>query len=222
MCKMMCLDGNCDAIRRAKTEENQELSEAAAMLNALSEAKKGIEGDTLINVFKGAAETCKKGGFNYLNCCSLKGWGENFGAECGEEAKNLAKKRRHKKCVKVGKFCSKKIKPFGCATRKTTFCCYDSILAKIINQEAKKQLGIGNGSPQNPICGGLSLEDLQKVDLSKADFSEFYREIVVPSIKLPNVGIDVKINAESATKIKDAAGSVPDIQKGFNTNKGVQ
>jgi len=223
LCSTMCLDGNCGAIKKAATEENQELTEAAAMLNALSEAKKGIEGNTL-NVFKGKGETCKKEPLNFLNCCSLKGWGESFGAECGEEAKNLVKKRLHKKCVEVGKFCSKKIRPFGCTTRKTTFCCYDSILAKIINQEAKRQLGIGNGTPQSPNCGGLTLEALEKVDLSKTDFGEFYREIVVPNIKIPSPQIDAKTNAKTAEEIaniasniasNDAADSVPDIQKGF-------
>ena len=227
LCKTMCLDGDCDAIKKAATEENQELSEAAATLNALSEAKKGIEGNT-VNVFKGGAATCKKDLVNFLNCCSLKGWGESFGAKCGENAKNLVKKRLHNKCVEVGKFCSKKIKPFGCTSRKTTFCCYDSILAKIINQEAKKQLGISNGTPKVPNCDGVALEDFDKVDLSKADFSEFYREIVVSNINIPDVQIDVKTNTKTAEEIaniasndasniasNDAADSAPEIQKGF-------
>jgi hypothetical protein len=41
-----------------------------------------------------------------------------------------------------------------------------------MNQGAKKQLGLSNGNAKNPICGGLSMEDLQRIDMKKIDFSE--------------------------------------------------
>ena len=104
----------------------------------------------------------------------------------------------------------------GCVIERTTFCCYDSIIAKIINQEAKKQLGRNNGDAENPSCSGLNKEDLERIDLSNVDFTEFYEEIVVPNINIPNIAIDAKSNADSAAEIAKRAANMPDERKGFS------
>lgn len=218
LCASLCLDGNCDAVKKASMEEDKDMAQAVAMLNALKDAKKGIVGDDLINVFKGSEEHCDKKLAGYTNCCSkMGGWGGMLGASCSPEAKNLAKKRKEKKCVEIGTFCKSKFLG-ACVIKRTTFCCYDSIIAKIINQEAKKQLGRDNGSPENPSCGGLSKEDLENIDLSNVDFTEFYDEIIVPNINIPNIQIDAKSNAQAADDIAKRAASLPNERKGFSNN----
>jgi conjugal transfer mating pair stabilization protein TraN len=218
LCAALCLDGNCDAVKKADMEEDKDLTQAVSMLNALKDAKKGIVGNDLINVFKGSDEHCDKKLAGYTNCCSkMGGWGKVVGAGCSPEAKNLAKKRKEKKCVPVGTYCKTKFLG-ACVIKRTTFCCYDSIIAKIINQEAKNQLGRGNGDAENPSCGGLSKEDLENIDLSNVDFTEFYDEIVVPNINIPNIQIDAKSNAVAADDIAKRAASLPDERKGFSNN----
>ena len=203
MCSVMCLDGECRAIRKAKDTEDKDLANAVAMLNALKEAKKGLNHNALINIFKGDTKSCDKKIAGYSNCCQMSsGWGKILGASCGPAASDLAKKRREKKCVEVGSYCSTKVPLLGCVIRRTTFCCYDSVIAKLLNQEAKKQLGKNNGSVENPSCGGLSLEDIQKVDFSKTDFSEFYQEVIVPNIKIPDVKMAHDNTIQSAEQIK--------------------
>ena len=217
LCAAFCIDGNCDAVKKAAVEKDDDLGEAVGMLNALKESKEGLEGDRLVNLFKGSVESCDVKNLEYTDCCvALGGWGKLLGANCSK-TKNLAKKRQDKKCVKIGTFC-KSDTIFGCWMKRTTYCCYDSVIGKILNQEAKKQLGLNNGTAQNPNCGGLSLEDIKKVDFSKADFKDFYDAVVIPNIKAPNIHIDAKSNTEAANKIAKEAASLPAERKGFNNN----
>ena len=222
LCASLCLDGNCDAVKKANMEEDNDMSEAAAMLNALKEAKKGIVGNALINIFKGSAEHCDRKLAGYTNCCTkLGGWGKMLGAGCSKEAKNLAKKRQEKKCVEIGTYCKTRFLG-ACIIKRTTFCCYDSIISKLINQEAKKQLGRNNGDAENPSCEGLVIDqekginDLENVDLSNIDFTEFYEEIVVPNINISNVKIDAKSNTDFAKDIAKKVKNMPEERKGFN------
>jgi len=221
MCNVMCLDGECSSVKKAAAEDNNELKEAIGMLNILRDSKGSTVNDKLISILKGTVNQCDKKILDYLNCCSMAGgWGQIFGASCGAEQKNLHKSRQEKKCVEVGSYCHTEFPVFGCVIRRTTFCCYDSVISKIINQEAKKQLNIGNGTPEHPNCGGISLEDLEKVDLSKADFKEFYDEVVIPNIKIPDLKTITNHNAINAEKIiknnsgKEKNGFNPDVLKG--------
>ena len=217
VCSAFCLDGNCDAVKKAKFEKDEDLANAAAMLSSLKDAKNGVVGDVLVNVFKGNSEKCDKKITEYTNCCTkMGGWGKVLGARCSPDALNLAKKRKAKKCVDVGTYCAKKLPLIGCIIKRTSFCCYDSIIAKIINQEAKRQLGIKNGSPESPNCGGLTFEDLEKVDLSKADFKEFYDEIVVPNLNIPDMAADAALSAREAREIASSGDNLPSEKKGYN------
>jgi len=198
LCAFKCLDGNCDAVKKAAMEEDSDLAMAAGMLNSLKEMKDGIEGDTIVNIFKGSREQCDKKLLEYTNCCTkMGGWGKILGASCSDKAQSLAKRRKDKKCVKVGMYCSSELPILGCIIERTVFCCYDSVIGKILNQEAKKQLGKSNGTVENPQCGGLSLEEIERVDFSKADFKEFYDEVVVPNINIPDIAFDAKSNVKS-------------------------
>ena len=134
MCKTMCLDGNCSAIKKAAVEENQELQDAAAVLNGVLDAKKDLEGDKLISVFKGNSEHCDRVITDALKCCDLKGWIEGkLGFGCNAAEKNLAQKRKEKKCVYVGRYCRDKVAG-GCVKKRKVYCCYDSIVGRIMAQ----------------------------------------------------------------------------------------
>ncbi len=58
-------------------------------------------------------------------------------------------------------------------------------LSRIINEQGRAQLGRGWGGAQGPDCSGFSLAQLQALDFSRMDLSEFYTEIA-PT--LPNLG----------------------------------
>lgn len=65
-----------------------------------------------------------------------------------------------------------------CLKRESVKCCFNSVLARVINEQGRAQLGIGWGSGDKPSCDGFSVAQLQSLDFSRMDLSEFYASIV--------------------------------------------
>ena len=105
---------------------------------------------------------------------------------CEDAEKVLAMKRDARLCRGVGSYCSRRIGLIKVCVEKTeTYCCFNSRLARILNEQGRAQIGKGWGSAESPDCGGFSLAQLQSLDFSRMDLSEFYAEIA-PT--LPDAG----------------------------------
>jgi conjugal transfer mating pair stabilization protein TraN len=102
---------------------------------------------------------------------------------CSNEEKVTAMKRDARLCVEFGDYCSQCVTVFGrcvaCLARTQSFCCFNSHLARIINQQGRRQIGKtwGSDTARNPDCSGFSVAQLQSLDFSRLDLSEFYAEI---------------------------------------------
>ncbi|NNH76502.1 conjugal transfer protein TraN [Acinetobacter sp. ANC 5380] len=97
-----------------------------------------------------------------------------------EEERNLPNRLNANLCIYVGEYCSKEVKILGaklCRTKKKTYCCFNSTLSRIINQEGNKQLGRGMGSPKDATCNGFTMDEFSRLDLSKMDLTEFVDEV---------------------------------------------
>lgn len=106
-----------------------------------------------------------------------------------DEENRLGVLRGSNLCKEIGKYCSKKT-AFGiCKARKRSYCCWNSVLAKIIAIEGRKQLGKGWGSAKYPDCKGFTMEEFQKLDLGKMDFSEFYKEVQPNVLGIKDSGV---------------------------------
>ncbi|HDU2624863.1 TPA: conjugal transfer protein TraN [Pseudomonas aeruginosa] len=92
--------------------------------------------------------------------------------ECEEEEFMLGAKKETKVCHFVGSYCASK-SPFGCIEKREAYCCFNSPLGRIIQEQARPQLGQEWGEAENPQCEGLRIEDLPKIDWSKIDISEW-------------------------------------------------
>ncbi|WP_227470633.1 conjugal transfer protein TraN [Massilia sp. YMA4] len=101
---------------------------------------------------------------------------------CNEEEGKLAMKEGAKLCHRIGSFCSRCIRVLGkcvaCIERTTSKCCFNSTLARLINEQGREQLGIGWGKPKRPACEGFTVAQLQALDFSRMDLTEFYASIV--------------------------------------------
>jgi len=105
---------------------------------------------------------------------------------CNEEEMNLAKLQSKNLCYRVGQYCSSKImvlgKQVGCNETTDSFCCYNGLLAKAIQVGAHEQLGLSWGSPENPDCRGLSIDQITQLDFSsevmKSALEPFKQEIM--------------------------------------------
>ena len=91
---------------------------------------------------------------------------------CSQDEQMLALKRGQNLCVFQKSECTEKLPIFGtCITTTNTYCCYNSILAKIVATGANAQLGRGLS------CAGFTPDDLAKVNFAAINFSEFIASV---------------------------------------------
>ncbi len=99
---------------------------------------------------------------------------------CDQEDYKTATLNKGKLCYSYGTWCDAK-GMLGCEKYRTGWCCFNSKLARIINEQGRKQLGM----PMNQ-CDGFSIDQLGQLDWSKIDLSEFIADILAQAqSKLP-------------------------------------
>lgn len=129
---------------------------------------------------------------------------------CNEDEGLLAMKEGARLCHTVGTWCSECISAFGncvtCIEHTTSKCCFNSKLARIVNEQGRLQVGKTWGRARRPDCSGFTIAQLQSLDFAAMDLSEFYASIA-PS--LPNVGTIQGNNAARATTCYYGQGKCP-------------
>jgi hypothetical protein len=115
-------------------------------------------------------------GFIYTVYSILKILG-NIIFACEEEELAFGIQQVNRACHHVGTYCAKKISFLGlskCVIEMQTHCCFSSPFARILNEQLREQ-GIGPdwGTPQEPNCEGISIAELENVDWSLVDLSEW-------------------------------------------------
>ncbi len=130
----------------------------------------GPENPTCLNprFFSGEARFCRSGGLTILgaSCCGISGM---FSSMCKQSERELRKKRQAELCTYVGEFCSKRRK-IGfvrvCVERSRSYCCFNSKLARILQECGRPQIGKGWGSDRNPNCSGYTIDEFANVDFT--------------------------------------------------------
>lgn len=115
---------------------------------------------------------------------------------CEPKEQILSMKLGQNLCHEVGDYCSNKF--LGkCITKTRSYCCYNSRLARIINEQGRAQIGKRWGSAESPDCSGFTADEFASIDFSTVNLSEFVSEIMV-NVSMPN----------SAGLSQDAQGTV--------------
>ncbi len=91
---------------------------------------------------------------------------------CEQDELELGAKRGLCACHYVGSYCDSEFLGV-CIEKQKAFCCFNTPLAGIVNEQAYPQLGRTWGSPEYPDCAGLSLSELDRLDRSRIDLSEW-------------------------------------------------
>ncbi|EFB8828780.1 conjugal transfer protein TraN [Escherichia coli] len=159
----------------------------------------------VVRAFTGQAKFCKKAAAGYSNCCKDSGWGQDIGlAKCSSDEKALAKAKSNKLTVSVGEFCSKKVLGV-CLEKKRSYCQFDSKLAQIVQQQGRNgQLRISFGSAKHPDCRGITVDELQKIQFNRLDFTNFYEDLM-NNQKIPDSGVlTQKVKEQIADQLKQA------------------
>lgn len=168
-----CLDGDCYT---GEGQKNEGFAESAAGLAALGAAAKDFSEDT-VKIFSGNAAFCDKKPIGLSDCCADDGWGNDIGlTQCNEEEIGLGEAKKKKLTIKIGEYCAEEVLGV-CIRKKQSYCQFDSKMARIIQEQGKAQLGISFGDKKAPNCIGITPEEMQQLDFSKIDFSDFYEDM---------------------------------------------
>lgn len=97
--------------------------------------------------------------------------------QCDQEEQLLGLRKDQRLCTPVGSWCSSKVLGV-CIEKSEGYCCYNSRLSRIINEQGRAQIGKVYGSPKNPDCSGFTVAELDGLDFGKMDLSEFIDDIV--------------------------------------------
>lgn len=190
-----CIDGSCETIER---EANDEFKDAVVALNALDQARREFDPNSL-TLFRGTRNTCSSKVFGVLNCCKGKGFplipGISLLAALGCNAQELLLHERDAQglCAYVGTYCSDSFLGV-CLTKKKVYCCFESKLSRILQEQGRKQLPKPWGKPKTETCAGFTIDEFARLDLSIMDFSEVYAEFTAAA-RLPD-------ELEAATQIQ--------------------
>ncbi|MCW2393563.1 conjugal transfer protein TraN [Sphingobium sp. B11D3A] len=204
---MWCMNGSCQTVER---EASDEFKDALVAMGAIDQVGEDFDPDNM-QLFEGTAESCHKPIFGAINCCAGKSSGLLTGAAgiaaklalgtgpgaiaavatqfltmfaCSNEEKSLDVKDRMGLCHSVGSFCTESVLGV-CTTKRSSFCCYQSKLTRIIQEQGRPQIGKDWGKPEAPMCGGFSPDEFAKLDLSQMDFSEIYADML-EAVQLPD------------------------------------
>jgi conjugal transfer mating pair stabilization protein TraN len=195
-----CINGECETIER---EANTEFKDAAVALNAMAQARREWDPDTL-SLFKGERETCHSKVFGVLNCCKGKGFpllpGVSFlvALGCDREEVLLHQRDAQGLCAYVGSYCSDSVLGV-CVTRKKVYCCFQSKLSRILQEQGRAQLPKPWARPKTEQCLGFTIQEFARLDLSQMDFSEIYAEFT-EAARLPD---ELQTATELQQKIED-------------------
>lgn len=119
---------------------------------------------------------------------------------CDPSEQTLMMKKGQNLCVFVGSYCSHKIPLINvCTEVKQQQCCFNSILAKIVNRQGRAQLGL----PADQ-CGGFNQAQLQALDFSRIDFTEFIASLNVDHVDTATM--NSKLNQSVQSKVQNYYG----------------
>jgi conjugal transfer mating pair stabilization protein TraN len=196
-----CINGDCETINR---EASSEFKDALTALHAIDTAGKDFDPDNM-HVFPGTRDTCHKPIFGVVNCCAgkvsgllplgiggaalagaisgnvaaLAGVATQFLTTflCSTDEKMLDVKDRMGFCTFVGSYCSSSVLGV-CKTKRKTYCCFESKLSRILQEQGRPQINKPFGKPKSEQCEGFTVEEFSRLDLSVMDFTDVYSDFM--------------------------------------------
>ncbi len=103
---------------------------------------------------------------------------------CSREEVLLHQRDAQGLCAYVGTYCSSSFLGV-CLTKKKVYCCFESKLTRILQEQGRAQLPKPWGKPKTEQCLGFTLDEFARLDLSRMDFSEVYAEFT-DAARLPD------------------------------------
>ena len=139
--------------------------------------------------------------------------------KCDNDEFELQSHIMQKNCDYVGGYCAEKIPLIGCVKHKSAYCCFTSPLSRILNKQIKFGLNhcyrlwpnanpaCAFGNPHNPNCSAITLNQLEQVDWTEIDMTEWL-ELLKASNALSSENITLNKIADNALPVggRDSEG----------------
>lgn len=120
---------------------------------------------------------------------------------CTAEDQRVAMMKGERLCKYVGTTCEKRVGGLGCVETAQHYVCFNSRLARIINEEGRAQIGRGWGTADAPDARGFTLEEMEALDFSAMDLTEFVADVVREAMGSAGAaGIDASAEIARAQK----------------------
>ncbi|POZ50655.1 conjugal transfer protein TraN [Methylovulum psychrotolerans] len=94
---------------------------------------------------------------------------------CTEEEAKLNMMKSQRLCTSptaIGTFCSADFLGL-CLARREAYCCFSSAFGRVLQEQARPQLGKNFGTPQSPECSGITMDEISRLNFDAMDFSEW-------------------------------------------------
>ncbi|SIQ99973.1 conjugal transfer mating pair stabilization protein TraN [Aquipseudomonas alcaligenes] len=92
--------------------------------------------------------------------------------ECEQKEFELGAKKETRQCHFVGSYCASEALG-GCVEKRETYCCFGSVVGRIVQEAAREQLGLGWGEIETPSCEGITPTQMAQMDWDRVDLSEW-------------------------------------------------
>ncbi|MBL8484164.1 MAG: conjugal transfer protein TraN [Rhodocyclaceae bacterium] len=95
---------------------------------------------------------------------------------CEPDEQQLAMKVGMGLCHEVGTYCDGEVLG-ACFRHRRGYCCFNSKLSRMLNEQGRQQIGKSWGTGENPQCTGFTTDEIQSLDFSRMDLSGFFGDI---------------------------------------------
>ena len=168
-----------------KDTTDSKFNEIISKLFVFEEIKKDLEDSSQSAekalLFKGDCFKCSKNILDKIlyDCCfKMKGLATKaLLAKCNAEEIALAKRREKGLCHYIGAYKEQFLDVFWKSREIHTYCCFPSKLARVMQEQARKQLNKDWGEAKEPKCKGMTVSEITKLDFGKIDLTEIYEDI---------------------------------------------
>lgn len=112
----------------------------------------------------------------FLAAAALQFWERH--KTCDAEDQKVAMARGQGLCHFIGTHCVDKVPGLGCTKREEVYVCFNSLLARLINEQGRAQIGRGWGSVETPDARGFTIEEIEELDFTEMDFTAFVQDVL--------------------------------------------
>lgn len=92
--------------------------------------------------------------------------------KCKKDELDLGVQRQLRNCSKVGTYCRSKFLG-ACIEKRTSFCCFNSPLSRILQEQIRPQLGMSFGPAKSPDCSGLPIDKFDRINWDRVNLDEW-------------------------------------------------